>query len=118
MNKIDFIYFFKNIIITIIVPILIFIILILLNKISINDILIIISFIPWIFFNLFINLELLFKKPILFFTIPYVVYYIILIFTLYLFQKYKREKLWYIFTFIVSLLNIFYWFKVYILMTS
>lgn len=120
MNKKTLKYYIINIIISIILPIILSMVIIYLyldNNYS--EIGLIIELIPWIFFNILINnINLIFTNPILFFILPYIFYYSIFIFIHYFIYKFKKEKLWYIFTIIISFINIYYWFKVYILMTS
>lgn len=113
-------YFIINTIISIILPISLSIIIIYLYLDSnYNEIGLIIELIPWIFFNILINnINLIFKNPIFFFILPYILYYWIFIFIHHFIYKYNKEVLWYIFTIIISLINVYYWFKVYILMTS
>lgn len=119
MNKNFIKYLIINVLITILLPIIASIIILYLYfDLNFNDISIIIELIPWIFYKLMLDFDFIFKNPIIFFVLPYIIYYTLFIFLHYFLYKYYKKCIWYIFTFIISILNIYFWFQVYILMTS
>jgi len=103
-------YFLINISITLLVPIIISIIFWFFDNVfSIFSYCI--YLLQWIIYFIFFKIELYNSFwELMYYILPFIIYYFIFTITHYFIYKYNKIIIWYMFSVLITLLNIFFWF--------
>ena len=110
-------YFLVNLLLSIIIPLITGFLLLYIHELSFKNILIIVALIPWIIYRIILNFYMLFN-PLAFFVLPYLIYYSLFTFMHIYFFKLNKITIGFTFTFIITIVNIYFWFQTFVLMTG